>query len=181
MSNQRPSFAKRDREMRLKDKAKQKAERRATKSDDPNRPKGPPMGEAFDPVAADNPAPVQVSNSGPPSSGPRPGGFNSGPRSGSGRGPGGPRPGPTPNPASAAARQGLSSSPAPGGAPNGGAPNGGVPNGGAPKAAPTAAAPAAPPFGARPAATTPFGARPASSTATTAAPAPANRPPPRRP
>jgi uncharacterized protein YndB with AHSA1/START domain len=31
MSNQRPSFAKRDREMRLKDKAKAKAERRAAK------------------------------------------------------------------------------------------------------------------------------------------------------
>jgi hypothetical protein len=31
MSNQRPSFAKRDREMRLKDKARAKAERRAAK------------------------------------------------------------------------------------------------------------------------------------------------------
>jgi hypothetical protein len=31
MSNQRPSFAKRDREMKLKDKARAKAERRAAK------------------------------------------------------------------------------------------------------------------------------------------------------
>ena len=42
MSTQRPSFAKRDREMKLKDKARQKAERRearqATKDANPNAP-----------------------------------------------------------------------------------------------------------------------------------------------
>lgn len=45
MSNQRPSFAKRDREMRLKDKARQKAERRADKKATKlaGGPSGPPI------------------------------------------------------------------------------------------------------------------------------------------
>lgn len=42
MSNQRPSFAKRDREMRLKDKARQKAERRAARKVDGGRGEGGP-------------------------------------------------------------------------------------------------------------------------------------------
>jgi hypothetical protein len=48
VSNQRPSFAKRDREMKLKDKARAKAERRAAKraeakarTNDPNDPNDP--------------------------------------------------------------------------------------------------------------------------------------------
>ena len=45
MSTQRPSFAKRDREMKLKDKARAKAERRAAKKAE--RARGPA------PVAAD--------------------------------------------------------------------------------------------------------------------------------
>lgn len=46
MSNQRPSFAKRDREMKLKDKAKAKAERREARKSNPGAAKGPPI--AFD-------------------------------------------------------------------------------------------------------------------------------------
>jgi hypothetical protein len=47
MSNQRPSFAKRDREMRLKDKARAKAERRAAKRAGPGAPQDAPAnGEA---------------------------------------------------------------------------------------------------------------------------------------
>jgi hypothetical protein len=46
MSNQRPSFAKRDREMRLKDKARAKAERRAAKRAGQGAPQdAPPTGE----------------------------------------------------------------------------------------------------------------------------------------
>jgi hypothetical protein len=41
MSSQRPSFAKRQRETDLKDKARQKRERRAVKADNPNQTKGP--------------------------------------------------------------------------------------------------------------------------------------------
>ncbi|MFT3696843.1 MAG: hypothetical protein QM831_27120 [Kofleriaceae bacterium] len=41
MSSQRPSFAKRDREQKLKDKAKQKAERRAERAAQPRATKGP--------------------------------------------------------------------------------------------------------------------------------------------
>lgn len=43
MSNQRPSFAKREREMRLKDKARQKAERREARRANPSAQKGPPI------------------------------------------------------------------------------------------------------------------------------------------
>lgn len=44
MSSQRPSFAKRDREMKLKDKAKAKAERRAArKAEGKTGPGGPPI------------------------------------------------------------------------------------------------------------------------------------------
>jgi hypothetical protein len=42
MPNQRPSFAKRDREMRLKDKARAKAERRAAKRAAKAAPKDAP-------------------------------------------------------------------------------------------------------------------------------------------
>ena len=43
MSSQRPSFAKRDREMKLKDKAKAKAERRAARKNEPRTGSGPPI------------------------------------------------------------------------------------------------------------------------------------------
>lgn len=43
MSSQRPSFAKRDREMKLKDRAKAKAERRAARAANPRTEKGPPI------------------------------------------------------------------------------------------------------------------------------------------
>lgn len=43
MSSQRPSFAKRDREMRLKDKARAKAERRAARKAEPRTGHGPPI------------------------------------------------------------------------------------------------------------------------------------------
>jgi hypothetical protein len=42
MSSQRPSFAKRDREARLRDKAKQKEERRSARKDNPGGG-GPPI------------------------------------------------------------------------------------------------------------------------------------------
>jgi hypothetical protein len=45
MSNQRPSFAKRDREMRLKDRARQKQEARAARAANPSATKGPPIGD----------------------------------------------------------------------------------------------------------------------------------------
>jgi hypothetical protein len=45
MSNQRPSFAKRDREMKLKDKAKMKAQRRAMRKAEKLNG-GPPTGDA---------------------------------------------------------------------------------------------------------------------------------------
>lgn len=41
MANQRGTFAKRNREMKLKDRAKEKAERRARKADQPAGTKGP--------------------------------------------------------------------------------------------------------------------------------------------
>ena len=52
MSSQRPSFAKRDREMKLKDKARQKAERRAARKAEPRTGHGPP-------IATENPAMIQ--------------------------------------------------------------------------------------------------------------------------
>ena len=66
MSSQRPSFAKRDREMKLKDKAKAKAERRAARKAEGNKgPGGPPIawdeqhvpGETNDDTPAPPPAP----------------------------------------------------------------------------------------------------------------------------
>ena len=62
MSSQRPSFAKRDREMKLKDKARAKAERRAARKAEPRTGHGPP-------IAAENPAmvPSTPDNAGPPS------------------------------------------------------------------------------------------------------------------
>ena len=46
MGSQRPSFAKRDREMKLKDKAKAKAERRAARNAEPRASSGPPIATA---------------------------------------------------------------------------------------------------------------------------------------
>lgn len=47
MSSQRPSFAKRDRETRLKDRARQKAERRAQRKSQPrDGAGGPPIATA---------------------------------------------------------------------------------------------------------------------------------------
>ena len=45
MSSQRPSFAKRDREMKLKDRARAKAERRAARKAQPRTGNGPPIAE----------------------------------------------------------------------------------------------------------------------------------------
>ena len=41
MANQRGTFAKRNREMKLKDRAREKAERRAERAANPNETKGP--------------------------------------------------------------------------------------------------------------------------------------------
>lgn len=49
MATQRPAFAKRDREMKLKDKARAKAERRAARRAAPRPGHGPPI-EADEPV-----------------------------------------------------------------------------------------------------------------------------------
>jgi hypothetical protein len=43
MATQRPAFAKRDREMKLKDKARAKAERRAARRASPRPGHGPPI------------------------------------------------------------------------------------------------------------------------------------------
>ena len=43
MATQRPAFAKRDREMKLKDKARAKAERRAARKAAPRTGHGPPI------------------------------------------------------------------------------------------------------------------------------------------
>jgi len=59
MSSQRPSFAKRDREMRLKDKARAKAERRAARRAQVRDGTGPPIAAADDPagpMSSDNTA-----------------------------------------------------------------------------------------------------------------------------
>ena len=65
MSNQRPSFAKRDREMRLKDKARAKAERRAAKRAAKAAPKDEPAageGASSDVLApATPPVPTDLS------------------------------------------------------------------------------------------------------------------------
>ena len=45
MSNQRPSFAKREREMKLKDKARAKAERRAARKAEPRAGSGPEIAD----------------------------------------------------------------------------------------------------------------------------------------
>ena len=61
MSNQRATFAKRQREMELKDKAKAKEERRAAKRNEVRATKGPEIAwdEAVRPVEGDTaPAPV---------------------------------------------------------------------------------------------------------------------------
>jgi len=59
MSNQRPSFAKRDREMKLKDKARAKAERRAARRAEPRTGHGPPIAtdESVVPAASHDAAP----------------------------------------------------------------------------------------------------------------------------
>jgi len=69
MSNQRPSFAKRDREMRLKDKARAKAERRAAKKAAKLAEKTAPAGDdvapgsdgtTTDPSVPATPAPTET-------------------------------------------------------------------------------------------------------------------------
>jgi hypothetical protein len=77
MSNQRPSFAKREREMKLKDKARAKAERRAARKADPRSGSGPEIAdtnEAMESLANDPPTPI---NSAPINSAP----INSAPSS----------------------------------------------------------------------------------------------------
>jgi hypothetical protein len=58
MATQRPAFAKRDREMKLKDKARAKAERREARRTTPRTGKGPP-------IAVDEPAGDAASDAGP--------------------------------------------------------------------------------------------------------------------
>lgn len=67
MATQRPAFAKRDREMKLKDKARAKAERRAARRAAPRPGHGPPI-EADEPVgeatsSAEDPAAVSPDGS----------------------------------------------------------------------------------------------------------------------
>lgn len=64
MSSQRPSFAKRDREMKLKDKARAKAERRAARKAEPRTGHGPP-------IATDEPG-GEAAMAGDPGPGPGP-------------------------------------------------------------------------------------------------------------
>jgi hypothetical protein len=75
MSNQRPSFAKREREMKLKDKARAKAERRAARKADPRSGSGPEIAdtnEAFTSLSSDPPAPISSAPSNPAPSNPAP-------------------------------------------------------------------------------------------------------------
>jgi hypothetical protein len=68
MSNQRPSFAKREREMKLKDKARAKAERRAARKADPRSGSGPEIAdtnEAMESLANDPPTPINSAPSSP--------------------------------------------------------------------------------------------------------------------
>lgn len=76
MASQRPSFAKRDREMKLKDKAKAKAERRAAREANPNGGGGPPIA-TFEEVAqaagvSDDDAPASPRPANPPPNPTRP-------------------------------------------------------------------------------------------------------------
>ncbi|HLL24615.1 MAG TPA: hypothetical protein VK427_20930 [Kofleriaceae bacterium] len=60
MANQRGTFAKRNREMKLKDRAREKAERREARSNQPSDgQKGPPIAwdEAVRPVVSADPEP----------------------------------------------------------------------------------------------------------------------------
>lgn len=82
MANQRGTFAKRNREMKLKDRAKEKAERRARKAEQPAGTKGPQI--AWDeaggtenaaivdaaPTRASSPSPSPSTSSSPSSSSP---------------------------------------------------------------------------------------------------------------
>jgi hypothetical protein len=66
MSNQRPSFAKREREMKLKDKARAKAERRAARKaarTDPADPVPPSTDDATSAPSPDNAAQADSSTS----------------------------------------------------------------------------------------------------------------------
>ena len=69
MANQRGTFAKRNREMKLKDRAKEKAERRARKADQPAGTKGPQIawdeagGTENAAIVDSNPRPVTPSPS----------------------------------------------------------------------------------------------------------------------
>ena len=69
MATQRPAFAKRDREMKLKDKARAKAERRAARRAAPRPGHGPPI-EADEPVgeatsSAEDPAATSPEDASP--------------------------------------------------------------------------------------------------------------------
>jgi hypothetical protein len=76
MSNRRPSFAKRDREMKLKDKARAKAERRAARKAERTRtPSTDAENAAPDATVGDTPAPApgaDASIAGVPALDPRP-------------------------------------------------------------------------------------------------------------
>ncbi|HEX3757157.1 MAG TPA: hypothetical protein VHW23_00560 [Kofleriaceae bacterium] len=66
MATQRPAFAKRDREMKLRDKARAKAERREARRSTPRAGKGPPI-EADDAASGAEPAasPDPAADAGP--------------------------------------------------------------------------------------------------------------------
>lgn len=73
MASQRPAFAKRDREMKLKDKARAKAERREARKANPRAGKGPPI-EADEPSsdasAGTDPAAPAPAGTAPPAPAP---------------------------------------------------------------------------------------------------------------
>lgn len=71
MSPQKPSFLKRDRERKLQDRAKQKAERREARKNNPNAGHGPPIG-TDDNTYPDDPAPPAVVDATPPADPPKP-------------------------------------------------------------------------------------------------------------
>jgi hypothetical protein len=72
MASQRPAFAKRDREMKLKDKARAKAERREARKANPRAGKGPPI-EAGEPSGTDPAAPAPALAGTAPPGAPAPG------------------------------------------------------------------------------------------------------------
>jgi hypothetical protein len=70
MSNQRPSFAKREREMKLKDKARAKAERRAARRAEPRTGHGPPIAAEEPGMTASSPDAGPDQSASPPSASP---------------------------------------------------------------------------------------------------------------